>query len=83
MIETMVATDVWERAVPRIQANLSGQTFDTWFRSLTALEFDGRTLLLEVPSPFYVDWLDQHYRSLIESSLSASTASCNLFFSRE
>ncbi|MEK7348277.1 MAG: chromosomal replication initiator protein DnaA [Candidatus Eisenbacteria bacterium] len=73
MIETMVASDVWERAVPRIQANLSGQTFDTWFRSLTALEFDGRTLLLEVPSPFYVDWLDQHYRSLIESSLSAAT----------
>jgi chromosomal replication initiator protein len=73
MIETMGATDVWERAIPRIQANLSGQTFDTWFRSLSALEFDGRTLLLEVPSPFYVDWLDQHYRPLIESSLSAAT----------
>ena len=38
MIETVVASDVWERAIPRIQANLSGQTFDTWFRSLTALE---------------------------------------------
>jgi len=75
MIETVVASDVWERAIPRIQANLSGQTFDTWFRSLTALEFDGRTLLLEVPSPFYVDWLDQHYRTLIESSLSAAIGS--------
>jgi chromosomal replication initiator protein len=73
MIETVGATDVWERAIPRIQANLSGQTFDTWFRSLSALEFDGRTLLLEVPSPFYVDWLDQHYRALIESSLSAAS----------
>ena len=75
MIETVVASDVWERAIPRIQANLSGQTFDTWFRSLTALEFDGRTLLLEVPSPFYVDWLDQHYRTLIESSLSGAIGS--------
>ncbi|HET9952775.1 MAG TPA: chromosomal replication initiator protein DnaA [Candidatus Eisenbacteria bacterium] len=75
MIETVVASDVWERAIPRIQANLSGQTFDTWFRSMTALEFDGRTLLLEVPSPFYVDWLDQHYRTLIESSLSAAIGS--------
>jgi len=73
MMETMVASDVWQRAVPRIQANLSGQTFDTWFRTLAALEYDGRTLLLEVPSPFYVDWLDQHYRSLIEASLSAAT----------
>jgi len=73
MIETVAATDVWERAIPRIQANLSGQTFETWFRSLNALEFDGRTLLLEVPNPFYVDWLDQHYRSLIESSLTAAS----------
>jgi chromosomal replication initiator protein len=72
-METMVATDVWDRALSRIQGNLSSQTFDTWFRSLAPLEFDGRTLLLEVPSPFYVDWLDQHYRALIESSLAAVT----------
>ena len=72
MIETVAATEVWDRAVPRIQAHLTGQTFDTWFGTLNALEFDGRTLLLEVPSPFYVDWLDQHYRALIESSLTAA-----------
>jgi chromosomal replication initiator protein len=73
MMETMVATDVWERAIARIQANLTSQTNETWFRALVPLEFDGRTLLLEVPSPFYVDWLDQHYRALIESSLSTVT----------
>jgi len=73
MMETMVATDVWDRAIARIQSNLTSQTYETWFRALAPLEFDGRTLLLEVPSPFYVDWLDQHYRSLIESSLSAVT----------
>src|SRR5262245_1558993 len=71
-IDSVAAMDVWERTVPRIQAHLSGQTFDTWFGSLAALEFDGRTLLLEVPSPFYVDWLDQHYRGLIEQSVSAA-----------
>jgi chromosomal replication initiator protein len=29
-------------------------------------------MVLEVPSQFYVDWLDHHYRSLIESSLEAT-----------
>jgi len=72
MMETMVAGDLWEQALQRIQSNLPSQTYDTWFRSLGPLEFDGSTLVLEAPSQFYVDWLDQHYRPLIESSVAAA-----------
>ena len=68
----MVAGDLWEQALQRIQQNLPSQTYDTWFRTLGPLEFDGSTLVLEVPSRFYVDWLDQHYRPLIESSVAAA-----------
>jgi chromosomal replication initiator protein len=64
-METMVAGDLWEQALQKIQSNLSSQTYEAWFRSLGPLEFDGSTLVLEVPSQFYVDWLDQHYRGLI------------------
>jgi chromosomal replication initiator protein len=71
MMETMVAGDLWEQALQKIQSNLSSQTYEAWFRSLGPLEFDGSTLVLEVPSQFYVDWLDQHYRALIESSVAA------------
>ena len=70
-METMVAGDLWEQALQKIQSNLSSQTYEAWFRSLGPLEFDGSTLVLEVPSQFYVDWLDQHYRGLIESSVAA------------
>jgi chromosomal replication initiator protein len=72
MIETMVAADLWEKALDRIQSGISTQTYETWFRSLGPLEFDGSSLVLEVPSQFYVDWLDQHYRSLIEGSVAAA-----------
>jgi chromosomal replication initiator protein len=72
MMETMVAGDLWEQALQRIQSNLPSQAYDTWFRTLGPLEFDGSTLVLEVPSQFYVDWLDQHYRPLIESSVAAA-----------
>jgi chromosomal replication initiator protein len=72
MMETMVASDVWRSALEKIQSHITSQTFETWFRSLGALEYDGSTLVLEVPSQFYVDWLDQHYRQLIESSLAAT-----------
>jgi len=72
MTETMVAGDLWHGALEKIQSNISSQTYETWFRSLGPLEFDGSTLLLEVPSQFYVDWLDQHYRQLMETSLAAT-----------
>jgi chromosomal replication initiator protein len=67
MIEK-AAVDLWERALGRIQDSTSPQTYETWFRSLRPLELNGG-LVLEVPSQFYVDWLEQYYRGLIESSV--------------
>src|SRR5882762_704238 len=74
MIETIVAGDLWEQSLQRIRSNLSSQTYEAWFRNLGPLEFDGSTLVLEVPNQFYVDWLDQHYRTLIENSVAAVAA---------
>src|SRR5438093_5495501 len=71
MIETIVAGDLWEQSLQRIRANLSSQTYEAWFRNLGPLEFDGSTLVLEVPNQFYVDWLDQHYRPLIGNPVAA------------
>ena len=71
MTESMVAGDVWQGALEKIQSHISSQTFETWFRSLGPLDSDGAAMVLEVPSQFYVDWLDHHYRGLIESSLAA------------
>src|SRR5262245_25097785 len=67
MIEK-AAVDLWERALGRIQDSTTPQTYETWFRSLRPLELNGG-LVLEVPSQFYVDWLEQYYRDLIESSV--------------
>jgi chromosomal replication initiator protein len=67
MIEK-AAVDLWERALGKIQDNTTPQTYETWFRSLRPLELNGG-LVLEVPSQFYVDWLEQYYRGLIESSV--------------
>src|SRR5258708_2923597 len=71
-MQAAVAGDGWQGALERIQSHISSQTFETWFRSLRPLEFDGTAMVLEVPSQFYVDWLDHHYRGLIENSLEAT-----------
>ena len=70
MIEK-AAVDLWERALGTIQDSMSPQAYDTWFRSLRPVALNG-ALVLEVPSQFYVDWLDQHYRALIEASVATA-----------
>lgn len=70
MIEK-AAVDLWERALGSIQDSTSPQTYETWFRSLRPVSLNG-SLVLEVPSQFYVDWLDQHYRPLIETSVASA-----------
>jgi chromosomal replication initiator protein len=52
----------WLQVREAIQANVSDQTFRTWFAPLRAHGFDGTTLTLEVPNPFFVEWLDEHHR---------------------
>jgi chromosomal replication initiator protein len=68
----MTNDELWQGALQRIQSHIPSQTFETWFRSVGATQYDGERVILEVPSQFYVDWLDQHYRPLMESSLAAA-----------
>ncbi|MEX2126404.1 MAG: chromosomal replication initiator protein DnaA [Woeseia sp.] len=53
-------TNLWNRCVRDLQAELPEQQFNTWIRPLQAVE-DGRVLRLLAPNRFVVDWLQQHY----------------------
>jgi chromosomal replication initiator protein len=53
-------TNLWNRCVRDLQAELPEQQFNTWIRPLQAVE-DGRVLRILAPNRFVVDWLQQHY----------------------
>lgn len=53
-------TNLWNRCVRDLQAELPEQQFNTWIRPLQAVE-DGAVLRLLAPNRFVVDWLQQHY----------------------
>ncbi|MEX0976561.1 MAG: chromosomal replication initiator protein DnaA [Woeseia sp.] len=53
-------TNLWNRCVRDLQAELPEQQFNTWIRPLQAVE-EGRILRLLAPNRFVVDWLHQHY----------------------
>lgn len=64
-------TNLWNRCVRDLRAELPEQQFNTWIRPLQAVE-DGSVLKLLAPNRFVVDWLNQHYLGRIEEIVGGS-----------
>ncbi|NOT35385.1 MAG: chromosomal replication initiator protein DnaA [Candidatus Eisenbacteria bacterium] len=61
---------VWEQALEAIRSRLdSQQAFETWFRPITPLQLEPPLVELEVPNPFFVDWIHEHYLPLLTRAL--------------
>lgn len=56
---------LWDRALSRIQNELPSQAYETWFQPTRAVSSTSDSLVIEVPSPFFRDWLASHYSELI------------------
>ena len=60
---------IWTACLEQIKQNINPQTFHTWFKPIIPLKFYGDRLTVQVPSGFYYEWIEQHYRDLIDSTL--------------
>ena len=58
-------SDLWKLIADKIRPLVSDQTYATWFAPIKGVASEDGTLTLEVPSRFYYEWIDSHYRSLI------------------
>ena len=57
----------WDNALALIRENVSQQQYDTWFRPIVFESFDEskKTLLVQVPSPFVYEYLEENYVDLL------------------
>lgn len=57
----------WDNALALIRENVSHQQYDTWFRPIVFESFDDakKTLLVQVPSPFVYEYLEENYVDLL------------------
>lgn len=58
----------WEKMVALIQKELSERSFETWFGGVRCLALGTEEIVLGVPDPFYGNWLQGHYHTLIQSA---------------
>ena len=63
------AIEMWEDMATLIRDNVSSQMYKTWFELIKPLSWENSILTIEVPSQFFVEWIEEHYRDLLRKSL--------------
>ncbi|MEZ4901515.1 MAG: chromosomal replication initiator protein DnaA [Spirosomataceae bacterium] len=61
--------EVWEKCLQIIKANVSEQSFKTWFEPIVPARLDGRTLTIQVPSQFFYEWLEENFIHVLRRAL--------------
>ena len=63
--------EAWERTLTLIRENVSEQQYNTWFKPIVYESFEAstRTLLVQVPSPFVYEYLEENYIDLLSKVL--------------
>jgi len=61
--------DVWDNCLKVIKDNLSPISFKTWFEPIVPLMLDNNVLTIQVPSPFFYEYLEEQYIDLLRKTI--------------
>ena len=65
------AIAVWDRCLAILKDEVSTLTFKTWFQPIVPLRLEGSSLTVAVPHQFFYDWVEEHYATLIRTTITA------------
>ena len=61
---------LWESVLNGLKDVLPDHAVGAWFDPIVPVEIkDGKTLVLEVPSKFFLEWIDSHYKKELNSTI--------------
>lgn len=63
------AKTLWKECLLIIKENVPFITYNTWFLPIKPLEITGSTLKVRVPNSFFVEWIEEHYNTLINTTI--------------
>src|SRR5262245_33324351 len=63
-------TQLWGQVLTAVQSRLeTQQAFDTWLKPIVPLTLSPHVVELEVPNPFFIDWIHHHHLPSLRLSL--------------
>jgi chromosomal replication initiator protein len=60
---------LWNRCLSVIKDNISDASYNTWFAPIVALQFENNVFVLQVPSQFFVEYIEEKYIDLLRMTL--------------
>jgi len=64
---------IWQKTMDIVRDNVPSELYAQWLAPIVPLRFEHDTLLIQVPSFFYLDQIESHYADLIGKSLARVT----------
>ena len=65
----MIASNIWEEILYRVQAKVNRHSFYTWFKPTAFVADDGSMVTVRVPNALFKDWITKHYSGVIAEAL--------------
>ena len=63
------AKDIWKECLSIIKDNVPFITYNTWFLPIKPFELENSTLKIYVPNTFFIEWIEEHYNTLINKTI--------------
>lgn len=60
---------IWNKTTEHLKDKLDSAVIETWITPLKPKSHDGQTILLEAPDVFFKDWVNQHYKDIIQNAI--------------
>jgi chromosomal replication initiator protein len=60
---------LWNKCLEIIKDNINPQAFRTWFEPITAISWNDNKLIVNVPSQFFCEWIEEHYYPLLKKTI--------------
>ena len=61
--------EVWNNCLKIIKDNVPSISFRTWFEPIVPLRLENKMLTIQVPSPFFYEYLEEKYIDIISKTL--------------
>ncbi len=59
--------ETWNKCLAEIEKKIPPQTFSTWFKPIVPLRLHDSKLIIQVPSRFHYEWIEEHYNDLFNN----------------
>ena len=68
-VDNIDPQSVWNACLQIIKENVTPQSYQTWFLPITPVSLEDSKFIIQVPSLFFYEWLEEHYPRLIRNAI--------------